>query len=83
MESVTPDLKALRDEMAGYADDASAADADALIERLSGIAGDIETLSGAPIADSPAYRAAALIDGTPGGYRKAAEALTIGLSAAN
>lgn len=82
MEELTPELRALRDELQAYTEDASGADADAVKARLSEIAGSIETLSGAPVADSVAYRAAALIDGTPGGYKSAAETLTIGLSAA-
>lgn len=82
MEELTPELRALRDELQAYTEDTSGADADALKARLSEIAGSIETLSGAPVADSVAYRAAALIDGTPGGYKNAAETLTIGLSAA-
>ena len=82
MEEVADELKSLRDELAGYAADASGADADAIRARLSEIAGGIETLSGAPVADSVAYRAANLIDGTPEAYKSAAETLTIGLSAA-
>ncbi|SHH74076.1 cytochrome c-550 PedF [Marivita hallyeonensis] len=83
MEEVADELKTMRDEIAGYADDPSNADADALKARLTEIAQGIETLSGAPIADSAASRAAALIDGTQEAYARAAEALTIGLSAAN
>ncbi|MEL6467235.1 MAG: cytochrome c-550 PedF [Pseudomonadota bacterium] len=83
MEEVAEELKSIRDELAGYVDDASGADADALKGRLNEIAGDIPTLSGAPVADSVAYRAANLIDGTPDAYKSASEALTIGLSAAN
>ncbi|HKK97983.1 MAG TPA: cytochrome c-550 PedF, partial [Marivita sp.] len=63
--------------------DPSEADADALKTRLTEIADSIETLSGAPKADSAASRAAILIDGTQEAYARAAEALTIGLSAAN
>ncbi len=81
MEEVAEELKAMRDELAGYANDASGADPDALKARLSEIAEGIETLSGAPVADSVAYRAANLIDGTPAAYKSAAETLTIGLSA--
>lgn len=81
MEEYSDDLKALRDKIAGFAEDASGADAEALRTTLSEIAGAIETLSGAPIADSVAFRAANLIDGTPAAYKAAAEALTIGLSA--
>ncbi|MGB7243473.1 MAG: cytochrome c-550 PedF, partial [Sulfitobacter sp.] len=81
MEEVADELKGLRDLLAGYATDASGADPDALKARLSEIAGGIETLSGAPVADSVAFRAAKLVDGTPAGYKSAAETLTIGLSA--
>lgn len=81
MDEVAAELAALRDQLAGYATDASGADPDALKARLSEIAAGIETLSGAPVADSVAYRAANLIDGTPAAYKSAAEALTIGLSA--
>lgn len=83
MEEVTDELKVMRDQLAGYAEDASGADADELKNRLTEIATGIPTLSGAPVADSVAFRAARLIDGTPEAYKSAAEALTIGLSAAN
>ncbi|SFR45978.1 cytochrome c-550 PedF [Litoreibacter janthinus] len=83
MEAVSDELKAMRDSLAGYAADASGADPEALKQRLSEIAGNIETLSGAPVADSVAFRAAKLIDGTPDAYKSAAETLTIGLSAAH
>ncbi|WP_299655699.1 cytochrome c-550 PedF [uncultured Tateyamaria sp.] len=83
VEEVAEELKAMRDQLAGYATDASGADADALKGRLGEIAGEIPTLSGAPVADSAAFRAANLIDGTPAAYKSASEALTIGLSAAN
>jgi len=81
MEDVSDELKDLRDQLAGYADSSEGADPDALKSRLSEIADGIETLSGAPVADSVAYRAAQQIDGTPAGYKTAAETLTIGLSA--
>ncbi len=76
-------LKNIRDQLAGYANDTSGADPDAIKAQLSEIANSIETLSGAPVADSVAYRAANLIDGTAEMYKSAAETLTIGLSAAN
>lgn len=79
----TPELKELRDMLDGWSADATGADPDGVKAKLDEIAGQIETLSGAPVADSPAYRAANLIDGSADGYRKAAEALTIGLSAAH
>ncbi|WP_425100692.1 cytochrome c-550 PedF [Tropicibacter sp. S64] len=83
MEEVSGELMGLRDQLAALAEDPSGADSDALKARLTEIAGGIETLSGAPVADSAASRAARLIDGTPVGFRHAAEALTIGLSAAH
>jgi len=82
MEEVADELKGLRDQLAILAEDASNADPDALKSRLSEIANAIETFSGAPVADSVAFRAANLIDGTPAAYKSAAETLTIGLSAA-
>ena len=83
MAEVAGDLKGLRDEIAALESNAEAGDAEALKARLSEIAAGIETLSGAPVADSAASRAANLIDGTAAGYKQAAEALTIGLSAAD
>lgn len=58
-------------------------DREALVTELQGIADKIETASGAPLADSVAYRAAHLISGDSPDYHGAAEALTIGLSAAH
>ncbi|SDX42682.1 cytochrome c-550 PedF [Litoreibacter albidus] len=83
METVAEELMAMRDQLNSYSTDATGADADALKSRLSEIASTIETYSGAPIADSVAFRAANLIDGSPASYKSAAETLTIGLSAAN
>lgn len=76
-------LKAIRDELATWAE-AGAAQGDeaALKAELSEIAESIETGSGAPVADSVAFRAAAIIDGSAKSYKDAAETLTIGLSAA-
>lgn len=83
MEEVADELKGIRDQLAGYAEAPEAADSGAIKARLTEIAGNIETMSGAPMADSAASRAAALVDGTDTGFAKAAEALTIGLSAAH
>ena len=83
LDDYADELKGLRDQIAGYATDASGADKDAIVARLSEIAAQVETASGAPVADSVAFRAANLIDGTPAGYHAAEEALTIGLSAAH
>ncbi|WP_342078180.1 cytochrome c-550 PedF [Yoonia sp. SS1-5] len=82
MEEFTDELASLRDAMDNYAVDAAGADADALKARLAEIAAEIPTMSGAPIADSVAFRAVSIIDGTAEGYKSAAQTLTIGLSAA-
>ncbi|MEP1768857.1 MAG: cytochrome c-550 PedF [Sulfitobacter sp.] len=81
MEEVSDELKAIRDMLAGYGVDASGADHDGIKARLTEIASSIETLSGAPVADSVAYRAANILNGTAEAYKSAAETLTIGLSA--
>ncbi|MGI9357359.1 MAG: cytochrome c-550 PedF [Rhizobiaceae bacterium] len=64
----------------------SASDLSGEIEPLKAsmieIASQIETASGAPLADSVASRAAADLDGTDGSLTKAAETLKVGLSAA-
>ncbi len=79
---LTPELKGLRDQLAAWGADTSGADPDGMKAQLDAIAEGIETLSGAPVADSPPFRASALIDGSANGYTRAAEILTIGLSAA-
>ncbi|WP_417606944.1 cytochrome c-550 PedF [Primorskyibacter flagellatus] len=83
MDAASDDLKAIRDQLTGWASDPSDADPDTAIAQLQEIASGIETMSGAPVADSVAFRAAKQIDGTEASYTKAAETLTIGLSAAH
>lgn len=83
MEDVADELKGIRDDLVAHGENPDAAEADEVKARLTEIAEGIETMSGAPMADSAASRAAALLDGSADGYRKAAEALTIGLSAAH
>ncbi|WP_323767668.1 cytochrome c-550 PedF [Antarctobacter sp.] len=83
MAELTPELKELRDQLAVWAENPEGADPDGMTAKLTEYAESIETLSGAPVADSAASRAVVAIDGTGDGYRKAAEALTIGLSAAH
>lgn len=83
MEEASVELKGIRDQLAKYETDATGADLEAIKARLSEIASGIEAASGAPVADSIALRAAAILDGTPEAYASAAETLTIGLSAAN
>lgn len=76
-------LKEIRDMLAGWAaDPASAGDAEAVQVELSEIASEVETGSGAPVADSVAFRAANLLNGSDDAYKAAAETLTVGLSAA-
>jgi len=83
MAAFSDELKALRDQFEVYATDPSGADPDALKSRLNEIAQEIPTMSGAPVADSIAFRAVAIIDGSAEAYGRAAETLTIGLSAAH
>ena len=76
-------LKTLRDELASWADGRGSPDPDAARARLTEIASKIGTLSGAPVADSIAARAAGQIDGSAASFKLAAETLTVGLSAAH
>lgn len=77
------ELRAMRDQFLAWAEDPAGSDADAVKTRLSELALEIETLSGAPVADSIAFRASNTVDGSAEAYGKAAEILTIGLSAAH
>ncbi len=79
LDDATPRLLEIRDTLAGTQ---AGADTSALLAELREIAGTVETGSGAPVADSVAFRAANLIDGDSPDYKAAAEALTVGLSAA-
>ena len=76
-------LKAIRDDLAAWAAGQGTPDAEGAKAQLVALASEIETLSGAPVADSIARRAALQIDGTPQSYALAAETLTVGLSAAH
>lgn len=71
-------LGAIRDELA-----AGDGDQEALKAELMEIAATVKTASGAPVSDSAARRAALLLNGTPEGAKHAADALTVGLSAAH
>ena len=77
IEAVSSELKDIRDTL-----EAGGGDVEALRARLREIAEGIGTLSGAPVADSVAFRAANLLEQEPGAKQKAAEILTVGLSAA-
>ncbi|MEM9341773.1 MAG: cytochrome c-550 PedF [Pseudomonadota bacterium] len=83
MEEVSPQLKDIRDQLVEWQADPSGADVDAMIDKLNEIASGIETLSGAPVADSVAFRAARVLTADKADFKTAAETLTIGLSAAN
>ncbi|MGF1660092.1 MAG: cytochrome c-550 PedF [Rubrimonas sp.] len=78
LSGIAEQVKADPAAYAAVADEVEEARAD-----LAAIAEKIETLSGAPFADSPAHRAAAAIDGNPEGVARAAEILTVGLSKAH
>lgn len=71
-------LLEIRDALAAGTDDSTA-----LVAELTEIASKVVTASGAPVADSAAREAALFLNGTPEGMKKAADALTIGLSAAH
>lgn len=79
---LAPELSKIRDELKAAADGGSA-DSAALATRLTEIGGGIETLSGAPVSDNIAIRAAHVLETRPDAYGEAAEVLTIGLSAAH
>lgn len=83
MEEVSPQLAEIRDQLKLWQDDVASADVDATVAQLDEIAEGIETLSGAPVADSVAFRAANILKADPTNLKSAAETLTIGLSAAN
>lgn len=75
-------LKEIRDQLAAWSAGAEDEKANALQAELAEIASGIQTASGAPVADSVAYRAAGFLEGENKNYKAAAEALTLGLSAA-
>ena len=50
---------------------------------MPAISTEVKTASGAPLADSAARQAALFLDGSPEGAKHAADALTVGLSAAH
>ena len=83
MEEVSGELKEIRDTLAAAADGGTEIDVEAMVARLEEISAGIETLSGAPVADSVARRAALVLAADPANHAQAAEILTVGLSAAN
>ncbi len=77
-------LHSLRDQLQAWTSTApdDPAAIDAVKAELADIADQVETASGAPVADSVAFRAARMIDGTPASFQVAADTLTMGISAA-
>ena len=59
----------------------SVADPEGLKEELTAVAAEVKTASGAPVADSVAYEAARILTAEPDTWKKAADILTVGLSA--
>ena len=83
LAGIRDDLKAKAEVLSGGGDlGAMTAELDAHKATLAEIAEQVETGSGAPVADSPASRAAAALDGSDGSVKNAAEIELIGLSAA-
>lgn len=70
-------LHEIRDELGS----GTVADSGALKTELQTIAAEVKTASGAPIADSVTYEAARILSDAPESWKKAAEVLTVGLSA--
>ena len=70
-------LHEIRDELGS----GKVADTGALKKELETIAAEVKTASGAPIADSVTYEAARILTDAPETWKKAAEVLTVGLSA--
>ena len=82
LDDATGRLLEIRDVLQSIGD-GDAGEVEPLRIELAEIAEGVETGSGAPVADSAAYRAANLISGDTPDPAGAAEALTIGLSAAH
>ena len=82
LDGYTERLKAIRDTLLTLTDGSGTTNPDAIKEELTQIAAKVETASGAPVADSVAYRAGRHMDGSAKSYKRAAEILTTGLSAA-
>jgi cytochrome c-550 PedF len=75
-------LKEILHKLEGMEGKDSAPEIKGIIVELNEISAKIETASGAPLADSPASRAANFLDGSEGSVHKAVNALHIGLSVA-
>ncbi|MGH1330009.1 MAG: cytochrome c-550 PedF [Paracoccaceae bacterium] len=83
IETFSEELHGIRDQLAAWGEAGETVpEAAATLARLEAISGEIDTLSGAELADSIAYRAYRQITDDPASYTRAAETLTIGLSVA-
>ncbi len=90
LDDFSDDLKAIRDDLVAKSEalgdgsdyDDIAEKVEAYKKKLSEIAVEVPTGSGAPVADSAVSRAVASLDGTAQGVKNAAENLTVGMSAA-
>ena len=90
LDDYADQLKTIRDDLvaktaalaSGTAYSGMESDLTAHEAALQGMVGEIQTGSGAPIADSAVSRALSDLNGTPEGVKAAADTLTIGLSAA-
>ena len=82
LDTYSERLKTIRDTLLVWTNGGGNSDPDAIKAELTAIAEKVETGSGAPVADSVAYRAGRHIDGSATSYKRAAEILTTGLSAA-
>ncbi|MCA8884412.1 MAG: cytochrome c-550 PedF [Rhodobacteraceae bacterium] len=80
---VSGELKDIRDALMAAADGSATIDTAATSARLMELANNIETLSGAPVADSIALQAANALNAGDLDLPHVAEILTIGLSAAH
>ncbi|MEL6596343.1 MAG: cytochrome c-550 PedF [Pseudomonadota bacterium] len=83
MAEVSPDLMAIRDQLLAWDSAGETGDTAPIVTALDEISDNIETLSGAPVAESVAFRASRILQADPEAYKSAAETLTVGLSAAN
>jgi cytochrome c-550 PedF len=70
-------LHEIRNELAS----GKVADMAALKKELETISNEVKTASGAPVSDSVTFEAARVLSDTPESWKKAAEVLTVGLSA--
>ena len=83
VSEASAELTALRDRLAALAENPEAEAQETIRTDLETMAASFETLSGQPYADSVAARAARTVDGSAEAYHRAAELITVGLSAAH